>query len=69
MQVTSYFKDEVGSWYIGYRAIKGHPSWLELIDMLKIWFFKSEGVSSYDVLYALNKREWEEIIENREWGR
>jgi Retrotransposon gag protein len=53
IQAAAYFKGEAGSWYRGYRATNGHPSWPELVELLKIRFSKGEGISSYEQMKML----------------
>jgi Retrotransposon gag protein len=55
IQIVAMFKGEVDSWYRGYRAIKGHSTWPELTELVKIRFSKSEGVSSYDEMKELTQ--------------
>jgi Retroviral aspartyl protease/Retrotransposon gag protein len=57
VQAVATFRGEAGSWYRGYRATKGHPPWPGLIELLKVRFSKTEGVSAYDEMKGLSQVE------------
>jgi hypothetical protein len=52
IQAATNFRGE-GSWCRGYRSTREHPSWQHLMELIKVRFFKTEGVSSYEELKNL----------------